>query len=396
MLQSTRRAALAFSSAAIFLVAFGSATGQSFTFQGKLTNDSDVPLNGVFDLRFSLHDALVSGNPVGPTLTINDTTLSDGFVNTALNFGDVFAGTDLWLEIGVRPGPSGGAFEAIGPRTPILWSPRATTAARVGSLMALGDDPYPGIDFRSPNDMRFHLDDDDDDVNEWFSVLNGADEVILQLTEGGILLALNGTGDSAIQLPVASISAVETWDEPGLVSTVSGFNTLPNLTPVNVGSATITVPAAGYVIAFAIFQAGFDGDGLIHFGISKVSATLPSPYAGVSGHDLDTPNVSFHDVFEVSAGSHTFYLVAQESQGSNSLGDVRLSLIYLPTNYGTVTASSQPELPTALAAPTTDPLDVETERAASIQVNQQRIERELADIGAKLEALKTEVRKGQR
>jgi hypothetical protein len=89
--------------------------GTSFTYQGRLT-DAGNPASGTYDLQFALFDAASGGAQVGTTLTRDDVVVSNGLFTVSLDFGTVFAGNKRWLELGVRPGASTGAFTTLAGR----------------------------------------------------------------------------------------------------------------------------------------------------------------------------------------------------------------------------------------------------------------------------------------
>ena len=117
------------------------AVGTAFTYQGRLT-DGGNPANGAYDLEFKLYNAAGGGTQVGSTVTLADVTVSDGLFTVSLDFGAVFDGTDLWLQIGVRPGDSGGTYTSLSPRQPLTAAPYAHSlrpgADVVGSLSGQG------------------------------------------------------------------------------------------------------------------------------------------------------------------------------------------------------------------------------------------------------------------
>jgi hypothetical protein len=97
---------------------------QFITYQGFL-QDGGSPANGVYDIQFKLYDLLTGGTQVGATVTSNDRTVSDGLFTVELFFGNVFDGTALYMEIGVRPGTSTGAFTVLSPRQYLAATPYA-------------------------------------------------------------------------------------------------------------------------------------------------------------------------------------------------------------------------------------------------------------------------------
>jgi hypothetical protein len=99
----------------------------AFTYQGNL-NDGAVPANGVFDLHFSAWNSASGPPQVGSSVTNIAVGVSNGLFTTKVDFGaNIFTGSDLWLEIGVRSN-SVGAFTTLNPRQQITPTPYAITA----------------------------------------------------------------------------------------------------------------------------------------------------------------------------------------------------------------------------------------------------------------------------
>jgi hypothetical protein len=98
--------------------------GTAFTYQGRL-NDAGAPASGSFDFQLVLYDALVGGSQVGPMVTRDDVTVTNGLFTATLDFGAVFAGNKRFLEIGVRPGASTGAYTILSPRQELAPAPNA-------------------------------------------------------------------------------------------------------------------------------------------------------------------------------------------------------------------------------------------------------------------------------
>ena len=96
--------------------------GTAFTYQGRLT-DAATPANGSYDFRFRLFNSETSGSQVGQTVTAANVSVTDGLFTTSLDFGNVFDGTALWLEVAVRPGSSSGSFTALDPRQRLSAAP---------------------------------------------------------------------------------------------------------------------------------------------------------------------------------------------------------------------------------------------------------------------------------
>jgi len=113
----------------------GFAQSTAFTYQGRLT-DNGLPAHGNYDLRFSLRDAFVAGNPVGTTNTVAPTTVSNGLFTVMLDFGTgVFTGPARWLELGVRANGSASAYITLSPRQPLTPAPSAIFAHSASNLL---------------------------------------------------------------------------------------------------------------------------------------------------------------------------------------------------------------------------------------------------------------------
>ncbi len=105
------------------------AAGTAFTYQGRLT-EAGEPAEGVYDFEFKLFDALSEGSQVGSTITREDVSVSAGLFTVQLDFGDVFAGSARYLEIGVRPGASVDPYMTLTPRQALSVAPQAQYAAK--------------------------------------------------------------------------------------------------------------------------------------------------------------------------------------------------------------------------------------------------------------------------
>ncbi|HYF61722.1 MAG TPA: hypothetical protein VD886_02845, partial [Herpetosiphonaceae bacterium] len=79
---------------------------------------------GSHDFRFKLYDEAAAGVQVGPTITQTGVLVTDGLFTVALDFGEVFDGTALYLEIAVGPAGSGD-HTTLSPRQPLTPTPYA-------------------------------------------------------------------------------------------------------------------------------------------------------------------------------------------------------------------------------------------------------------------------------
>jgi len=106
----------------------------AFTYQGRLNNGANLA-NGHYDFQFVLFNQGQLGNPVAPTLTNTNVSVTDGLFTTILDFGGgIFTGTNYWLEINVRTNGNG-AFTGLSPRQAITPTPYAISAANLSAVL---------------------------------------------------------------------------------------------------------------------------------------------------------------------------------------------------------------------------------------------------------------------
>jgi len=117
------------------------------TFQGQLKKGG-VPATGEFDFQFKLFDAYSMGSQVSVTIPRSNIDVTNGLFSVGLDWpADVFDGTDLWIQVEVRPGDSAGSFTALAPRqamTGVAYAIHARSAALLtlpfaGSVSIAGD-----------------------------------------------------------------------------------------------------------------------------------------------------------------------------------------------------------------------------------------------------------------
>jgi hypothetical protein len=117
---------------ALLLLALDAGTvplGNAFTYQGRLV-DAGLAANGSYDLSFSPYDAATAGNLLRPAVVVENVLVVDGVFSVAVDFGaGFFAGDRVFLEIGVRPGASSGAYTTLTPRQEVTPAPYALRPA---------------------------------------------------------------------------------------------------------------------------------------------------------------------------------------------------------------------------------------------------------------------------
>ena len=118
--------------------------GTAFTYQGRL-NDSGNQANGIYDLRFTVYDAVSNGTTIAGPLTNLAMGVTNGVFTVTLDFGaGVFTGQGRWLELGVRTNGGGGGFATLSPRQQLTPSPYAiytTSAGTVTGVVAVSNLP---------------------------------------------------------------------------------------------------------------------------------------------------------------------------------------------------------------------------------------------------------------
>ncbi|MDM8562879.1 tail fiber domain-containing protein, partial [Candidatus Marithioploca araucensis] len=116
--------------------------GTAFTYQGQLKESGVAVTATCTSMDFKLFDASSGGTQKGSTVSKSNVSVVDGLFTTQLDFGNVFDGTDMWLEITVDCG-SGSTTLSRQPLTPIPYAIHAqsvsgvdTTAITDGTIVA--------------------------------------------------------------------------------------------------------------------------------------------------------------------------------------------------------------------------------------------------------------------
>ena len=98
--------------------------GTAFTYQGELVKGG-VPYQGSADFIFRLHNVASGAGQVGSDVTIAGVQVpAGGLFTVSLDFGAVFNGTALWLEVQVKT-PGDGSYTTLTPRQPLTAAPFA-------------------------------------------------------------------------------------------------------------------------------------------------------------------------------------------------------------------------------------------------------------------------------
>ena len=209
-------------------------------------------------------------------------------------------------------------------------------------------------------------------------------EIELHDATGADYIKLDGgeTGDNSAVLAVGAVNSQETSNETGLSSNSSSSDNISST--VTVVLRTITCPAAGYVLA--------TGTGYLETSHSMGGYSNSQMWLSDStGYWFAEPVVEFRvsgnapsggyeapyaiqEVFPVSAGPKTIYLRGSSNVLTNAHNNV-LTLVYIPTAYGTIASSEVAEMG---GRPAEGAQDVRAEQAEAKQFDVERIQKEIA------------------
>jgi hypothetical protein len=175
----------------------------------------------------------------------------------------------------------------------------------------------------------------------------GEPRVDVEGSARSVTFDMSSTGNNSVRLPNDAIGALEVLDESGIGFRVaSGAVALDN-TNKTVLSRTLTAPADGYALVIGTLQARAThtngiSDAMV-FAVSNAIGTIPTGWtqnilvsSGQATGSYYFPT-TVQGVFPVTAGSTTFYLIGREDAGTCTADNALLTVLYVPTAYGTVT-----------------------------------------------------------
>jgi hypothetical protein len=131
------------------------AQSTAFTYQGRLTA-AGSSANGLYEMSFTLYDAVTNGHVIGTPVTVAPVAVSNGLFTVALGFGiTAFTGPDRWLEIAVTVFGSDQPVITLVPRQSITPVPYALHAANAAGLMTFSSAP---LDIKINSERVLRLD----------------------------------------------------------------------------------------------------------------------------------------------------------------------------------------------------------------------------------------------
>jgi hypothetical protein len=167
---------------------FAAPLGSSFTYQGRLDAGGN-PANGLYEMQFTLFDALTNGNQVGLSVTVAPVTVTNGIFTAPLDFGPgAFDGGGRWLEISVNLYGSEMPPVMLSPRQPISATPYALFANSAGGLMSFADAPL-DLKVGGRTALRLALGPDDGFLGYSLNIAGGSRQEISPFTRHSIIAA---------------------------------------------------------------------------------------------------------------------------------------------------------------------------------------------------------------
>lgn len=300
---------------------FGSAAGvaaplsTAFTYQGRLTNGA-AAASGPYDFEFRLFDDVAAGVQAGPTLTVNDVTVTGGLFTVTLDFGSVYDGNRRWLSIAVRPGESVEPCTPLTPRQELTGTPHALFAlnaqAADGLRLPFGASASAGIPIFSIHNTGTGLAISGTAVGTGVS---GSSTAATGMTEGGLFRSSSTSGRGVFG--IASATAGNTSGVYGQSDSATGRGVF--------GTATATTGAKNYG---GWFQSGGTG-GVGAFGwASSGSGTT----YGLYGQSDSATGRGVHGWASSASGRN--YGVYGQSDGDDGRGVCGIAAASTGQSYG--------------------------------------------------------------
>lgn len=217
--------------------------------------------------------------------------------------------------------------------------------------------------------------------------------------------------------PNNTIVSGEIGDEPGVVNEdMASANIAFGGIPQTMLSATINAPAPGFVLSLATseiecFKSTAKIDSEIILGVAHSGTTPPANASFATRIPASTPSgtcrqiATFHSIVPVPAGADTLNLVAFRTPDASSgissvrLNDTRLSLLYFPTAYATVSPTlierRRPGQRTADVDPARGPMtlpEIEASCPAPIEADNASTRAELSACRAQMSEIMAKLR----
>src|SRR6202453_2048116 len=271
----------------------GFGQGTAFFYQGQLSANGS-PANGSFDLTFTPYNA---AGPVGGTLTNPATPLSNGLFSATLDFGPgIFNGSNLWLQIDVRPA-GGGDFVPLTPMQPILSMPYAIMAATANIANSLAG-PLPATQLSGVYSGDVTL----DNAGNSFAGAFSGDGSGLTHVGAAALNGLPGSDYATLEAlsNYAALDVLTNYATLASLSTPPGSSPIPNMQVFDSpGTTNFSVPAGVTRIAVEVWGGG-GGGGNAAIG---TGAAVAGAGGGAGGYGKAVFTVTSGDIYTVIVGA---------------------------------------------------------------------------------------------
>jgi hypothetical protein len=213
-----RRAAAALFSLALGSGAFAASLDTQFWYDGLL-NYNGTPANGNFDFQAKLFDDQSNNNnQIGNTVLVPNVSVLNGLSHFSLDFGPVFDGTKLWLDLQVRP--SGGQnWQALSPRMLLTASPYALFAPTSGSANSVANGGVSAASIQNATITAAKI-----ASGQVVTAVNGLHDAVSLQAGSGISLSPSGN-----TLTIGSTGSGLGWSLTGNAGTTAGANFLGTL-----------------------------------------------------------------------------------------------------------------------------------------------------------------------
>ena len=217
------------------------------------------------------------------------------------------------------------------------------------------------------------------------------------------------TGNSAVQLPSNAIQDTEILDEAGVANNADGSPvSTPTGSTVTI-SRSITAPTSGFVLAIGtgelVLTHTSGSASTLQYSVSAdCDATPTAPLTQQTNYGLPTGAATgtyripatVQGIFSVAAGTTTFCNYVNVTSGSASIDDQNISLVFLPTAYGSIVTNLRAggdEVEEAPRAGLTA-ADVASERDASVTADRDRVEAELREMQERMAEIQSLLEQG--